>query len=230
MNIADHARRHVPSRYLLRLDVREFFESITADDVAAYIQENRQHFPDGWDDVDTLQFTQLVCRDGRLTIGAVTSPGLSNALCWRLDADLATHCSEIGVTYSRYADDLFFSTSTPDTLAALPPFVRETLKSIPYPASLELNEEKTRHSSMKRRRRITGLILTNDGGVSLGRNLKRSIRSRVYRLEEITDPAERNRLAGLLAYVRDIEPAFFNRLVLRYGAKVSEAARPIALS
>jgi hypothetical protein len=35
---------------------------------------------------------------------------------------------------------------------------------------------------------------------------------------------ERRRLAGLLAFVKDVEPDFFNRLVLKYGEKVSEVA------
>lgn len=109
---------------------------------------------------------------------------------------------ESDIVYTRYADDLFFSTSNQDVLKSMPDIVESTLRSIPYPSSLRLNEAKTRHSSVKRR-----------------------IRSRVHQLESL-DQHERAQLAGLLAYAKDCEPAFFNRLVLKYGEKAVVAALP----
>lgn len=223
-NIADHANMHINGRYLLRVDLADFFHSITADDIDRYIADNLGHFPPGWTRDDTELFIQLVCLEDRLTIGAVTSPGLSNALCYPLDEALAAHCAG-EITYTRYADDLFFSTRVPNVLGDVPAVVEATLAAIPYPRSLRINAAKTRHSSMKRRRRVTGIVLSTQGRISLGRHFKRGIRSQIHRMDGL-DPAGRARLAGLLAYVKDIEPAFFNRLVLKYGDRVSIAARP----
>ncbi len=225
LNIADHARRHMNCRYLLRVDLAAFFESITAEDVEAYINYQLAHFPTGWTVEDTSLFIDFVCMNGHLTIGAPTSPGLSNALCYPLDHSLSTQCTELNVTYSRYADDLFFSTHIPDVLQTVPALAAAALRSIRYPRHLAINPTKTRHSSLKRRRRVTGIVLSNQGGVSIGRRFKRRIRSEVYRFD-ILGPEAKVRLAGLLAYVQDIEPAFFNRLVVKYGEKVSRAARP----
>ena len=222
-NIADHARLHLGSRYLLHLDLVDFFESITASDIHAYIQHHtREVVPSGWADSDTELFVQLVCLNGRLTIGAVTSPGISNALCQSLDHSLTTRCLEIDVTYTRYADDMFFSTSSPHVLSDVPRFVIDTLRSIPYPTSLTLNLAKTRHSSLKGHRRVTGLVLSSQGTLSLGRRFKRAIRTQIYRIQTLS-PRERSELSGRLAFVKDVEPAFFNRLVLKYGNLVSQA-------
>ena len=160
-NIADHARLHLGSQYLLHLDLAGFFESITAADISAYILANIEWaVPNGWTDGDTKLFVRFVCLNGRLTIGAVTSPGISNALCKSLDEALTTRCLERDVTYTRYADDMYFSTSASNVLRDVPRFVEHTLRSIPYPTSLALNPTKTRHSSRKRHRRVTGLVLT----------------------------------------------------------------------
>ena len=62
----------------------------------------------------------------------------------------------------------------------------------------------------------TGVILTSDGLTSLGRHFKRGMRAKIKSLENL-GPAERQSLAGLLAYCRSIEPDFINRLILKYG-------------
>jgi RNA-directed DNA polymerase len=223
MNIADHATRHLKSRYLLRVDLADFFESITAKDIASYLADHLASLPPGWNASDTELFTQLVCRYERLTIGAITSPGLSNAILLPLDQTLAKACKDLNAIYTRYADDMFFSTMVADVLGDVPAVVEKTLKSIPYPVALKINKSKTRHSSLKRRRRVTGLILSTQGHVSLGRQFKRGVRTQVYEMDGLGVP-ERRRLAGLLAFVKDVEPEFFNRLALKYGEKVSKAA------
>lgn len=222
-NIADHARRHLKSRYLVRVDLADFFESITATDIHPYLNDHLAHLPPGWDSVDDELFVSLVCRHERLTIGAITSPGLSNALCVPLDRLLTKHCVEQDITYTRYADDMFFSCAIPNVLGDIPALVETALRSIPYPAGLVVNHAKTRHSSLKRRRRVTGIVLSTQGRISLGRHFKRAIRSQIHKMDSL-GPPQRKRLAGLLAYVKDIEPEFFNRLVLRYGEQVAQAA------
>ena len=74
------AVRHLKSRYPLRVDLADFFESITGKDVAADLADHTPSLPSGWNASNTELFTQLVCRYERLTIGSITSPGLSNAI------------------------------------------------------------------------------------------------------------------------------------------------------
>jgi RNA-directed DNA polymerase len=223
-NIANHAQRHLKSRYLLRVDFTQFFESIAAADITAYLADHASVLPAGWDATDTDVFTKLVCRQGRLTIGSITSPGLSNSLLYRFDEALTKLCHDLEVTYSRYADDMFFSTIKANVLRDVPSIVADLLKSLSYPTGLLINASKTRHSSLKRQRRITGLVLSAQGEVSLGRAFKRGMRTQIYKMDALGIPEQR-RLAGLLSFVKDVEPHFFNRLVTKYGEKVSKVAQ-----
>jgi RNA-directed DNA polymerase len=133
-------------------------------------------------------------------------------------------CVERAITYTRYADDMFFSTLAPNILGEIPDLVATTLKTLKYPGSLQVNASKTRHSSLKRRRRVTGLVVSTQGTISIGRRLKRRTRSLVHNFNSL-DGLEKSRLSGWLAYIRDVEPAFFNRLVVKYGKRVALAAR-----
>ena len=54
-----------------------------------------------------------------LTVGAPTSPSLANALCYHLDAALDSLSKRLATNYTRYADDLFFSTYEKNVLTEL---------------------------------------------------------------------------------------------------------------
>jgi len=69
-------------------------------------------------------------------------------------------------SFTRYADDLYLSTRTPDVLRVVREKVVELLNSIDYPR-LRLNDGKTVHTSRKKKRLVTGLSLASDGKVSL---------------------------------------------------------------
>jgi RNA-directed DNA polymerase len=103
-SILDNARPHAASCYLLRMDFTNFFPSITQKDLKDYIGDRPDLFSN-WNSADVEVFCQLVCRNSVLTIGSPTSPGLSNALCYEMDAKLQSLCAKSRVIYTRYADD-----------------------------------------------------------------------------------------------------------------------------
>jgi RNA-directed DNA polymerase len=222
-NIRHHAHRHVASRYLLRMDILEFFPSITADDLRVFLDSDHATHRD-WGESDRELFIQLVCRFEELAIGAPSSPGLSNAVCFDLDVRLTALAQEVGATYTRYADDLFFSTNEPNILRAVPGRVTTIFGDLACPSELELRNDKTRHSSKRGRRQVTGLVLSSDGTVSVGRSRKRFIRHQIHRLATL-DQSEREQLAGLIAFAVSIEPDFMNALVMKYGPATIEIAR-----
>lgn len=223
-SIRDNADPHRTSRFLLRVDIQDFFPSITREDIHQFLWMTRPHGTEGWDDQDRDLFLHIVCRRERLTIGAPSSPALSNAVCLALDTRLAAVAADANVRYTRYADDLYFSTLRPEVLGLLADRVQEVVESIPVPGGLRINHAKTWHSSKKGRRVVTGLILGSDGRISLGRSRKRLIRSQVYRYAE-SSPEGRAGLAGLLAFAKSIEPDFINALVLKYGVDRVRAAQ-----
>jgi RNA-directed DNA polymerase len=206
------------------MDFLNFFPSIKRNDVLVYLTTRAPEKAKDWNSPDRDLFADLVCRDACLTIGSPTSPGLSNALCFDLDRKLAGLAQGNDAKYTRYADDLFFSTSIPDVLASIPNEVGKILEGIPLPSALQVNASKTRHSSKKGRRQVTGLVLSTANTVGIGRKRKRYIRSLIFKYDTLTDK-EKSTLAGLLAFAKSIEPDFINALVLKYGSPLLSQVR-----
>lgn len=205
----NHAKIHANNNYLLKLDFSDFFPSITSDDLEQHLR-NYSNISNE----ELYLLVRLFCWRGkpaghmRLSIGAPSSPALSNTIMYKFDSVLSEYCSNNGVSYSRYADDLALSTNKPKTLDEVQKFIISLCANLKYP-KLALNSDKTVFTSRKRNRQLTGLVLTNDGAVSLGREKKRELRVMVHKasIGELGD-AEIQRLRGLLAYIKSVEPSF----------------------
>ncbi|MBZ5523196.1 MAG: retron St85 family RNA-directed DNA polymerase [Acidobacteriia bacterium] len=217
-SIKRNAEMHVSHNYLLRIDFQNFFPSLTGIDVVGILQANRQKLADvEVTDQDIIFITQIVCRYNSLTIGAPTSPQLSNAIMFKFDETWSRMAQALEVTYSRYADNLYFSTNRPDTLREILGRLRESLNEVGHPA-LKINEDKTIFSSRKRRRLAAGLVLTSDRKISIGREKKRWIKSLVNRFKyKQLKPEEVASLRGWISYLRSIEPTFVLSLERKYG-------------
>lgn len=208
-SILHHATQHADQAYLLKLDFRDFFPSILGMDLDSHFAR----FSD-IQSADRASLVQLFCwrrkpaGQLRLSIGAPSSPAISNTVMYEFDLRTFNYCSDLGVNYTRYADDLAFSTSSPRVLDQVHRFVRQLCKEMAYPR-LALHSGKTVFTSRKRNRQLTGLVLTNEGDVSLGREKKRELRAMVHRasLGQL-DHDSTQRLRGLLAYVQSVEPEF----------------------
>lgn len=219
-NIADNARPHRHGKFLLKLDFKDFFPSIKARDFRSFLQEKLVGLEEG--DVEALsrilfwkpKGTQIMC----LSIGAPSSPLLSNLLLYEFDQQVAAFCGKHDISYTRYADDLSFSSDESKKLESIERFITGLCNRSRAP-KLTLNQDKTVRLSKATSRRVTGLILTNDEQVSLGRDLKRRIRSVVhYFVNGRLSREEILELKGMLAYVKSVEPTFLGRLRQRYGA------------
>ena len=158
-----------------------------------------------------------MCRRGELTIGAPSSPILSNAILFDFDTAISALCEKNNVTYSRYADDLFFSTNEPFVLNTIEKNVREYLSTTQHPR-LSLNEKKTVYTSRKKRRLVTGLTLTSDNKISVGREKKRFIKHLCHQFQiGALSPEDVSHLAGYLSFLKAVEPAFIDSLKRKYG-------------
>lgn len=101
--VLDAARRHLGHRYLLHLDIRDFFPSTRPSRVS------RAFAGAGFDDEATAVLTALTTFDRHLPQGAPTSVGVGNLVLQRLDRSLWGVCRKFGLTYTRYVDDLAIS-------------------------------------------------------------------------------------------------------------------------
>jgi RNA-directed DNA polymerase len=213
LGIKNHAEKHAANNYLLKLDFKDFFPSIRLRDLVAHFNIFSDIPPN-----EIAQLARLFCwyrkpaGHLRLSIGAPSSPALSNTVMYCFDKAISTYCHELDITYTRYADDLAFSTNKPKTLDRIHQLVQKTCREMPYPR-LTLNTKKTVFTSKKRERQLTGIILANSGLISLGREKKREIRAMAHRYSLGKLDAESiQRLRGLLAFAHSIEPGFLDSI------------------
>jgi len=219
-NIFKNADAHSDKPYLLKLDFKDFFPSIKGDDFLKYSQTNNAL---SLSETDLHRLVRILFwlpernNDFQLSIGAPSSPFVSNAIMFDFDAHMFSYCYENNVSYTRYADDLAFSMHEMKMRGRVLKKVKNVLASQSFPI-LKLNDRKTVFGSKAHRRLVTGLILTNDGNVSLGRDRKRRIRAQIHHmLQGKLSDEEKNNLRGMLAFARDVEPEFVERMENKYG-------------
>lgn len=217
-NIATHAGLHTNSNYVLRIDFKDFFPSLKSECVESILRQFQ--YKDGTRFVENeIKFiTRIVTRKGSLPIGAPSSPIISNALMYNFDCHWDSYCRSNEIIYSRYADDLYFSTNRPDVLSRVHKEFELFLRDY-RELQLRVNEEKVVHTSKKHRRIVTGLYLTSDGNVSLGRDKKRKIKSYIFSyINGELNQDEINYLRGFLSYANSVEPSFIVSLRAKYDA------------
>lgn len=216
--VLKNALAHVQQNYLLKMDFREFFPSINSADIKNVLQRNRSvQIISQLNEADEAALVSIVCRNGSLTIGAPSSPALSNAILFEFDNKVSTLCLELGIIYTRYADDLAFSSNEANSLLKIPEAILNILAAQTSPR-LEINNEKTVFSSRKHKRIVTGITLTSDKRISIGREKKRWLRSACFKFingEMTADEA--SKLRGYLSFVHSVEPDVLNRLKRKFG-------------
>lgn len=104
-----HVRKDYTDRYFLRLDIKDFFGSITPELVESslneYIQINSKS-----DKKQVIEDIITICfLDERLPQGANASPVISNISFRRADIRIRKYCRKLNIIYTRYADDMLFS-------------------------------------------------------------------------------------------------------------------------
>lgn len=222
-SIKNNAERHVGCTYISKFDFVNFFGSITEGAVKTLLSKV---FGGQLSERSISDMARMSCiRDrvtGRLTlsIGAPSSPILSNAVMFDFDSVVSRWCVERDIVYSRYADDLTFSSNEKGKTFLVEEFLQDTLKKVPEPL-LTLNVDKTIHASKKNQRRVTGLVLSNEGDVTIGRDKKRLISAMVHRFAiGALDHKSIAHLQGLIGFAQDVEPLFVAKLRGKYTSKL----------
>jgi RNA-directed DNA polymerase len=177
-SIVTKARVHRRQRWVLRVDLENFFPSINFGRVQGLFLKPPFSFPP---EVASL-LANICCHNNQLPQGAPTSPLISNLICRRLDRTLALLAAGERCYYTRYCDDLVFSTSRPSfpsNLASVDShtgFARAatSLRQVIENNGFRLNETKTILRKRTQRQLVTGLV-TNEF-VNVPRDYVRSLR------------------------------------------------------
>lgn len=223
-NINTNATPHLGKKFLLSIDIESFFESISREMVVKSLKE--------------YDFTELIAEtlaniltvDNKLVQGFNTSPTLANIYFRKIDLifeNLFPH-----ITYSRYADDLSFSSDEEIT-----PNQIEEIKRIINNFGFTVNEDKTKIMKRGRNQYVTGLTVFDNKYPRIPKRIKRKLRLDIFYInkygyrnhilkklelkpheyfkssiiKERVDSYEGNlhkNIIGWLMYIKSIEPHF----------------------
>jgi RNA-directed DNA polymerase len=181
---------------VLTLDIADFFPSIT------WLQVREIFVRIGFPDMVPSLLADLCTRNKVFPQGAPTSPFLSNLVFFETDRALAEAARRFDMKYSRYADDLTFSSDKKPGNEAL-----VVLESIIQSAGFKLQRSKTRLRGPSESREVTGLLVNEK--VQPSRYTRRLLRAKFHNVSEgRTSEADVTPvLRGWASYVNSYDPA-----------------------
>lgn len=216
-SIKENAARHVSNRYFVKLDFKNFFPSILKKDIEGFLKKSKIKL----NEKDVSDLVRLTCIKNKeklcLSVGAPSSPKISNVILYFFDEEISKWCKKNEITYTRYADDLTFSTKEKGWHKLIENKVLETISGIESP-KLELNNSKSIFLSKKDWVSVTGINLTSDYQLSVGRKRKRAVRSMIFKHKiDGLRSDELEKLNGIISFIEHIEPGFKSKVYKKYG-------------
>ncbi|MFH1719694.1 MAG: reverse transcriptase domain-containing protein [Planctomycetota bacterium] len=161
-SVVSNAQNHCRRRHLLNIDLRDFFPSIHIGRVRGVFMRGPYNMGEQAAEV----VAQICCLDnGELPQGGITSPIISNLVCRRLDSQLTELAKEAKCQYSRYADDITFSTFQtvfPQRIARInegEAILGDELIAIVQNNVFEVNPEKVKYVQRDLRQEVTGITV-----------------------------------------------------------------------
>lgn len=218
-----NADRHSRSHFILKMDFESFFHSIKPKDWAS-VAINGGALRVSAEDI-RITSKILFWGDGsrrpiKLSIGAPTSPKLSNIIMYGFDCIVTEMATRRGLVYTRYADDITASGSDVGSLIGFEREIRSIVESQKNPR-LTFNEKKRGIYGPGQRRMVTGLVITPNGKISIGRDRKRLITAMVHSVKTgIASGEQILKTKGYLAFAISAEPGFVERMRNKYGSDI----------
>lgn len=204
-SIFSNAAIHKKKRYIINLDISNFFDSIHFGRVCGYFEKNR-YFNLPHEAAVTI--AQIACYKGYLPQGSPCSPIISNLICQSLDIRLLHLAKSFKLDYTRYADDLTFSTNNHSFLLNFDKFIIR-LSSELERMGFSVNPKKTRLIYKDSKQTVTGLVVNEK--INIDRAYYRDTRAmanRLYRTGEFQisgSPAVMNQLEGRFSFIDQID-------------------------
>lgn len=209
------------ARWFLKIDVKDFFPSITTDVLRRTLPKV---FP--FNNLDTLALEKLIdlaTDEDSLPQGSPLSPILSNLILVEFDRLLYIKLKRFNhqsYTYTRYADDMLITCPYTFKYQDIIDIITSLFKELELPFTL--SPQKVRYASMSGRNWNLGLMYTDQQRITVGSKKKKELHSLVnsfvceYPNWDVSSTQE---LQGKLAYLNTIEPDYYNTLVNKYNMK-----------
>ena len=185
-SIVTNAQNHLGRRYVLNIDLEDFFPSITRQRIYGRLIVGPYSFNSTIANIIASLSTNIY---GKLPQGSPSSPVLANIVVAQMDADLAELCGSLNCRYTRYADDITISTSRremspriaryPNAQGTGQVIIGDELATIIEKHGFKINQRKSRLQSYWTRQMCTGLIV-NGNQPSVPRMYIRHLRSLIH--------------------------------------------------
>ena len=238
ISILDNAEQHKNNDYFLKVDLKDFFPSIRHTDLFAVVKKWYKNNPQQWElDKNSLELIKLTCFDknNRLPIGFPSSPFICNIVMFDFDSALIkSFKAEKGlekVTYTRYADDLFFSFKKRQSAKRILEIVKKCIQDSKSP-NIEINPKKIKFGTKKSGATlITGLRLCKDGKITIHRKQKDHIRLllSLFKKKQALETKELQSLLGHLSFLQHNDPSFFSRIHNKYFLEIKKIKEYLVL-
>lgn len=165
-SVVTNAKRHIGKTYVYNTDLSNFFPSIKFRRVKSVLMLD----PINLNDDIAFIVANICCKDGQLPQGAPTSPVISNIICNRLDKKLVRLARKYKSSYTRYADDITFSSME----YCFDKKFEKELNVIIKEEQFSVNTSKVRLQKRGYRQEVTGLIVNEK--VNLRKSYVKEIR------------------------------------------------------
>lgn len=210
-SIITNSQMHRNKKYILNIDLKNFFDSFNFGRVRGFFIKDRDFAVSP--EIATV-IAQIACYQGKLPQGAPSSPIITNLITRILDYRIVKIAKKYRFTYSRYADDMTFSTNrelNSNKLRAtkeLENFLTE-LEELINSSGFEINQKKTRVSNNMQRQEVTGLVVNKK--INVKREYIKNTRAMAFKLykdgafEIDKKPGTLNQLTGRFAFIYQID-------------------------
>ena len=189
-------------RYLYALDLKNAYSQVHVATLAEILHGNiDQNFFISIESAE--KFLKRYCVHepvSGLVIGGGASPDLFNIYCeYMIDHSLRKKCDELGITYTRYIDDLLFSSDQP-----IGKKTRQVIRSIVAAPGFVIEERKSRvYDLAKNPVAINGITLHLDGTLSVPGAYLRRIQGAIHRAEKFRD-VDLRKIQGMVNMIKQV--------------------------
>jgi RNA-directed DNA polymerase len=232
--------KHTQSKYFFQTDIKSFFDSIDRSLTKKTILAGAEFCPieDLHERIDRI--VDLVCVGGdSVPVGLPASAPISNAVLLNFDNEIERICKQLGLSYSRYADDIIISGQTQEHLSGLEMLVQEKLHQFSS-EKFFIHDGKTRFFQVGGKIKILGMIILPNGKISVDAKRKNDIEVLLHfylnnrerfndKVDETKRRSERDAalteedyiafLSGHINYIDSIDPDYTDKLRRKFGAK-----------
>lgn len=217
---------HVESSAFFLTDIKSFFTNITKEDVSKVLVRDRKRIPISDFESYIPYLSGIMTVDDSIPVGFPSSPQLSNGFLFDFDKALYDFCRSRDLVYTRYSDDIMISGNDRGKLLDLKNVVQQLLNEFAS-KKLIINYKKTRITHTGNKVKILGLVITQDGRVTLDLKYKNLVESLLHfyatdkkRYQDLLDKkfgGKEHSVFGLLHYVKSIDPEYLSKLQKKYG-------------